>query len=231
MFLVIYFILWWLHLNESMKVTVKDRKGKWKGNCMLEQCGSRTENTGELSEPLYGLFFLTLWVHVNHGSERILCRGFEKWACWKDVLRFTDPDIFFLLEEIAGLLFFLKEDKEKENEDNDNGEGERRGEEEGEEEKEKPPRGCLCLKFWSQCNYGGLLDEKRDWLLSGRMSWETKAKGHNRARLGRALNVSAGSLYFFLLEEEIHLRINWVKKRKRWSPNHSQDLHFAQKRC
>lgn len=57
------------------------------------------------------------------------------------------PIFFFLLEEIAGLLFFLKEDKEKENEDNDNGEGERRGEEEGEEEKEKPPRGCLCLKF------------------------------------------------------------------------------------
>lgn len=56
MFLVIYFILLWVHLNESLRITVKGRKGKWKGNCRLEQHGDRTKGKDELLEPLYFSF-------------------------------------------------------------------------------------------------------------------------------------------------------------------------------
>lgn len=60
------------------------------------------------------------------------------------------------------LRIILEKEKDEEDEDKDEEEGKRAGEEEGEEEKEKPPWVICALKFWSQCNEGKLLDEKRD---------------------------------------------------------------------
>lgn len=186
-----YFTLWWVHLNESMRIMVKETWESEKGTIGWKNVVTYQKQRLAVRATVFP--FLIFWVHVNQGSERILWKEVENWAHWKNVLTFTDPNfsstrraIWIILEkemEEKGMKM-MRRGKDKERR--------RRG--------ERQLQGVVLVLFWSQCNQGELLDEARDWLLSRRMSWETKEKRHRGDR--SVLKVRVGSMRFPLLEGE-----------------------------
>lgn len=128
---------------------------------------------------------------------------------------------FFLPQELSGLFFKRRRKRMKA----DSGRGKDR--ERGRGEKNNLHR-VVCVEVLTPVQSRQLFSEKRDWLLSRRLPWETEERKHIGAPSGRAQNVSAGHLQFLLLEEETLYHLP-SKEKQMLVIKHSNDVHFAQK--
>lgn len=155
------------------------------------------------------------------GLERVLCNRLKKWDYWKNVLTFIDLDVFFYHKSYLG--YFLKgggrgwKQTTGRGKDRERGRGEKNN-----------LHGVVCVEVLTPVQSRQLFSEKRDWLLSRRLPWETEERKHIGAPSGRAQNVSAGHLQFLLLEEETLYHLP-SKEKQMLVIKHSNDVHFAQK--